>query len=233
MKTSRLLISTKTISTQERDWWAQAGVRLKAYPMIENTLLAVDLDHELGEEILVFTSKNAVKAVLNASKPPQLQALQSKTIASIAPATSQYLQKHSVPVSCEASNSADLAKKIIASYPPQPIRYFTKEDRLDVLPAELSQAKFEVGESIVYQTQARPQIVHWGEAEGAFFYSPSAVRSFFELNQWPQDKIAYAIGSTTAQALLAAKVDSIQIAEIPSRAGLLASIQSTFNSIYP
>ncbi|MEL7530521.1 MAG: uroporphyrinogen-III synthase [Bacteroidota bacterium] len=232
MKTEWALITTREASQQEKRWWAHCGVRLKAYPMIETNYLRFTLKGNLQEEVVVFTSKNAVKAVLESLSPKELQNLGSKTIASIAPATSQYLIKQTLSTSCHASNSAELAQKIIDNYSPQPVRYFCKADRLPILPTKLKQAQFAVRESIVYQTKVKSQVIVWGEAKGAIFYSPSAVASFFQLNEWPKRKIAFAIGPTTAQALKEAKVRSIRIADKPSKEGLLASIRSTFNNIY-
>ncbi|MEL7532026.1 MAG: uroporphyrinogen-III synthase [Bacteroidota bacterium] len=232
MKTKRVLIITRHISQQEQAWWARHSVRLQAKPMIESHYLTSKLAPDLPEEIVVFTSKNAVKAVLKSSSAQQLQWLQSKTIAAIQPSTSQYLAEHKLPISCEAPNSAALASKIIDNYPPQSIRYFCKADRLPILPTKLKEANFTVRENIVYQTKAKPQVVDWDEAEGVIFYSPSAVKSFFQLNKWPQEKMAFAIGTTTAKALKAAKVGSIRIAATPSKEGLLAAILSTSNSIY-
>jgi uroporphyrinogen-III synthase len=78
--------------------------------------------------------------------------------------------------------------------------FFCGDQRLDVLPDNLRNNGVELNEVIVYTTLLKP--VKLKEApEIILFFSPTAVKSFFSMNEISTGTTLIAMGTTTAAAL--------------------------------
>jgi uroporphyrinogen-III synthase len=71
---------------------------------------------------------------------------------------------------------------------------------MDILPENLTKHGIHLTELIVYETRLTP--VHLEEQPDAvLFFSPTAVKSFFSLNELSPGATAFAMGTTTAATL--------------------------------
>ncbi len=98
-----------------------------------------------------------------------------------------------------APDGEALAKEIIR----QRVRnvvFFCGEARLDTLPRMLSAEGVEVLEIVVYKTVATPSATG-KEYDGVVFFSPSAVDSYFSMNQPSAATVLFSIGATTSAAI--------------------------------
>jgi uroporphyrinogen-III synthase len=128
-----------------------------------------------------------------------------------------------------AASAAALAEKIIAHHIPE-IVFFCGDKRRDELPAALRKAGITVHEVVVYETIDTPEITT-DDMDGILFFSPSAVRSFFSVNQLKPHTVCFAIGQTTADAIADVTDNKIIISEAPSQEMILAAVQFYFKNI--
>ena len=145
--------------------------------------------------IAVFTSSNAVKAVVN-----HLGHVSWK-IYCVGQTTKKLLVESfgSDSIFFNAQDAFSLAKKIIEDNIKEVI-FFCGDHRRDELPGMLSAQGIGVEEIMVYRTILTPCKVP-GVYDGILFFSPSAVESYFSMNKLnPQTKF-FAIGNTTANAI--------------------------------
>jgi uroporphyrinogen-III synthase len=78
--------------------------------------------------------------------------------------------------------------------------FFCGDQRLDILPDNLRNNGVELNELIVYETRLKPVKVK-EPPEIILFFSPSAVKSFFSMNEISSGTTVIAMGATTAEAL--------------------------------
>ena len=128
----------------------------------------------------------------------------------------------------EAENAASLAAKVLEQNV-QEIVFFCGNKRRDTLSNILEEAGVIVHEVVVYETLETPQ-VSTESIDGILFFSPSAVQSFFSVNQLKKDTICFAIGQTTADSLADFTDNRIIVSEAPSQEMLLASAQFYFQN---
>ena len=98
-----------------------------------------------------------------------------------------------------APNAQTLSEIIINAKIKQAV-FFCGNQRLDILPANLSKAGIALEEIMVYETRLTP--VHLDFLPDAvLFFSPTAVRSFFSVNVLHPATKLFAMGTTTAATL--------------------------------
>lgn len=191
---------------------------------------------ERTTDYVVFTSTNAVKIVndnlsiwnrfRNYSINFQIFCLSGLTYNTIIRSPSFVKD-----IIVTADNSSDLAKKII-EHEVKEIIFFCGNKRRDELPAILKEAGIKVHEVIVYETVETPAIVT-DDFDGVLFFSPSAVQSFFSVNQLKKGTVCFAIGETTADSIADFTDNKIIISESPGQEMMLASVRFYFeNSNY-
>jgi len=172
---------------------------------------------ELSQQniVVVFTSMNAVEAVAaHCSHSPQW------TIYSIGHATCQRVQQlfPNTTIAGTAAYGGELAQAIIKDNPAK-VYFFCGNQRREELPTLLKANNITVEEIVVYNTIETPKQIEQ-EYDGVLFFSPSAVHSFFSVNQPKSQAVYFAIGTTTAAAIQQYSIEKIIIAEEPSKEGL-------------
>jgi uroporphyrinogen-III synthase len=98
-----------------------------------------------------------------------------------------------------ASNALFLSRLMIADGVKDAI-FFCGDQRLDVLPDNLKKNGIVLDELIVYDTCLKPVKVD-EQPDAILFFSPTAVRSFFSVNQILSGTTVFAMGTTTGSAL--------------------------------
>jgi len=132
-------------------------------------------------------------------------------------------------VKATAANATALANAITALGNVKEVYFICGKQRRDELPNILQQNHIRVHELVVYENAATPAKMDAAAYDGVFFFSPSAVRSFFSANTLPAATVCFAIGETTAAALQTAANNKIIISESPSAYALLAAATAYFN----
>jgi uroporphyrinogen-III synthase len=80
---------------------------------------------------------------------------------------------------------------------------------------------------VIYETIETPQ-VSTEDIDGILFFSPSAVQSFFSVNQLKKETVCFSIGYTTAESVAGFTDNRIIISEAPSQEMILASVHFYF-----
>jgi uroporphyrinogen-III synthase len=165
--------------------------------------------------VAVFTSSNAVDAVASVSNNGRWKicCIGGKTKEAV---VTNFINSQVIAI---ADNAAELANTIIASGINEVV-FFCGDQRRDELPLLLLNAKIKLEELSVYSTIETPVIIH-EPFDVVLFFSPTAVRSFFSMNQLSASAICFAIGNTTAEEIKLHSGNKIFIAETPSQESLI------------
>jgi len=180
-------------------------------------------------EAVAFTSSNAVRAVrdylLVAKRtepvPWKIFSLSGKTKDELVSAPFFFRNEK-----FEADSASFLAEKIIHQGITE-IVFYCGDKRRDELPSRLKQAGIKVHEVIVYLTEETPKKLD-AECDAVFFFSPSAVDSFFSLNKLDQAAVCFAVGQTTADSVAKYCDNEVIISESPSQRMMLAAADLYF-----
>jgi uroporphyrinogen-III synthase len=185
------LLSTKKLDPHQKELLLNAG-----FGVVEKDFITIiPLDFQLKEipQNLIFTSKNAVKAIL---KHPQLKELQEKKIFAVGDKTSEFLGKNGFTVIETANYGADLAEKIVADHRDKKFLFFCGKRRNPDLPGKLKENRVALEEIEVYDTVFASSKID-RIFDGILFFSPSGVKSYCSQNEL-SGSIVFCIGTTTA-----------------------------------
>ena len=176
---------------------------------------------------IVFTSSNAVRfAAAGFSNPEDI----TVDIFCLEGATAEAVANTfgAGRICGTAGDAAGLAREIISRNSHKAVTFFCGNERRDELPRMLDEAGIEVREVVVYTTRPTPRRLT--EIPNAvLFFSPSAVISFFSLNQLPVTVPLFAIGATTAASIrVKAGNNKIITATRPEQEAMLAAIINHF-----
>ena len=175
---------------------------------------------------VVFTSANAVEAVKNCldkSGRRKFHCISGRTRSALL----SYIHKEQIISTAEYGK--DLAGKIM-KHQVKEIVFFCGNKRRDELPGILKAAGIKVYEVVVYETIETPS-VNTDDFDAVLFFSPSAVQSFFSVNQLKNNVVCFAIGNTTADSIHQFNNNKIIICEQPSQAMMLDAVKIYFQNI--
>lgn len=198
MAQSISILSTKKLRVNQKQFLLNADFSVVEADFIttkslqKSTLSGV----EVINEALIFTSQNAVNAVLEFDN---LSELKSKKVFCVGIKTKTLLEENGFTVEAYTGYAADLAEIISLVYADQSYSFFSGNLRRDVLPEMLKENGITFNEIEVYETILTPQKIN-SKADGILFYSPSGVESYVKENKIT-DEMCFCIGHTTAKAL--------------------------------
>lgn len=187
--------------------------------------IVLNTDAETRDQILfyagksievIFTSANAVRAVVSVlqDKPDwKIYCVGSETRNRAA------LFFGASAIMDQAGNAEGLAGKIILRKPKELI-FFCGDQRRETLTEKLEESGIGLQEVIVYKTQLTP-VKLTKSYDAILFFSPTAVASFFSMNNPSTQTILFALGSTTASALKNAGKNEVVISAKPDKEFLL------------
>jgi len=188
---------------------------------------------ESGEEIsralagagpIVFTSSNAIEAIASKIKDQKIP----RKVFCIGYTTKRSVVKYfgEGSIAGLASNAKELAETIRRANVNEVI-FFCGDQRRDEMPDQLKINSIKVTEIVVYKTTLTPQKIE-KKYEGILFFSPSAVKSFFQINEVPDQTVLFAIGNTTADELKSFSKNKIVTSDVPTRETLIDKVISYF-----
>jgi uroporphyrinogen-III synthase len=145
---------------------------------------------------VIFTSAQAVKAVKST-----LQQKPDWDIYCVGKETSSSIeQEPALGVIKKTAANAKALSEILISEQIKKALFFCGNQRMDILPENLLKQGIHLTELIVYETRLTP--VHLEEqTDAVLFFSPTAVKSFFSMNELSPGATAFAMGTTTAATL--------------------------------
>jgi len=181
---------------------------------------------------VIFTSVNAVETVVTGLDQQKTNPVGWK-IFCIGYATKQSIVKNfgEKSIAGVADNGKELAKAILDAHVSEVI-FFCGDQRRDELPGSLIENKIGVKEIVVYKTIATAKKIE-KKYDGILFFSPSAVKSFFQENKLDDETILFAIGNTTADEVKKISKNKIIISDTPDGKTVLKTAVEFFqNSIH-
>jgi len=226
------ILCTRTIDEAAvRDAEAK-NVSVDVLPFIKTEpLSSIEIQQEIEhastlEAAVIFTSVSAVEVVaaeLSDYKPRWL-------IFCIGYATRLAVEKYFGVnlIAASADNAKNLADVVIKTGADTVI-FFSGDQRRDELPHLLRQNNIDINEIVVYHTVAVPCKIE-KKYQGILFFSPSAVKSFFQSNQLDRQTILFAIGNTTAAEIKKHSTNQVIVGREPKKELLLAKAINYFQA---
>lgn len=184
------------------------------------------------DQTLLFTSKNAACITLEyylASIPDAL--IQTWKIYGLSHATKHTLltRFEEKQIIGSADHAAALTKKIAMQDHTHPIHFFCGNRRRKTLPDFMQNHHIPYKEWVVYQTKNTSHPVS-KNYRAYLFYSPSAVESFFSLNNIGKNVPCFSIGQTTTKALKARIENPVYTSGKPDTDHLLQTLSNYFKT---
>ncbi|MFL1894329.1 uroporphyrinogen-III synthase [Aquimarina sp. 2-A2] len=184
------LLSTKILTPAQKELLLGSGHGLVHYDAIAIQPLAVELQ-QTSLKNAIFTSKNAIKAILNTN-------LTIENCFCVGNTTKELLSLHGFKVVEVEDNALLLAQKISNSYAKEAFTFFCGDLRRDELPKHLRLQSVAFNEVTVYRTELQFKTFS-RTFDCILFFSPSGVQSYMNTNN-AGNAIACCIGKTTATA---------------------------------
>ena len=170
---------------------------------------------------VIITSKTGVESIMRSSQSVKLDI---ENIFCVGEKTKDFIEQNIGKVKCWKKNSKELALELAKIIPGQKVTYFCSDIRLDTLPGYLSQNSIEVKEIKSYSTIFTPSSLNQNFS-AVLFFSPSAVRSFMEINNAMGS--ALCIGEETASEARK-HFKNVQISNSPNALSLLELVSLNY-----
>ena len=184
------ILSTKKLSKALKNKLSDARIELVEKNFIQTK--AVQIETPKLNNYLIFTSKEAVKNILN------LENVHSKSCFCVGSKTRSFLEKKGFKVIESADYAEDLVQIIDSKYKDNSFTFFCGNIRKNTIPNYFQENKITYNEIVVYETKLKPHQIK-EQFDGVLFFSPSGVNSFLE-NNTLENKTCFCIGKTTAKA---------------------------------
>lgn len=213
------ILSTKTLSTEQRQFFIEANLDLLEQDFIEIENNNFELNNI--KDNLIFSSQNAILSLMN---QPDWEKFKTKNVFCVGIKSKELLEQNGFKVDVYMDYASELAEIITLIYNKESFTFFSGNLRKETLPKALKAAKIDFNEIEVYQTKLAPfKISKEEKLDGILFFSPSAVESFLTNNKI-KSEICFCIGETTAEALKNNKIKNIVVAESPTIDDVIAEV---------
>lgn len=206
--TSKTLLSTKKLAEHQKQLLLNSGLGLVEYDFI--SVRPLDFEINVIPRNLIFSSKNAVRAVLD---HPKVELLKERKSFAVGVKTSSLLRENGFMIARIANYAEELAYEIKEFHRTEEFLFFCGKKRLDAIPSELRKNGIGLTEIEVYDTFLTPKKFD-RIFDGVLFFSPSAVESYCSENDL-SESIAFCIGNTTASEAKK-HTDNVVVASNPS-----------------
>jgi uroporphyrinogen-III synthase len=202
---------------------------IKTEPALTSEILKEVQKKLIQTEAVIFTSSNAVEALMT-GLDTQSGNLFDRTVFCIGYATKRSVVKYfgEKSIVAVADNAKELAK-VVRDANVKNVIFFCGDQRRDELPALLREDNIKIKEIVVYRTITTPKKIE-NKYDGIFFFSPSAVNSFFENNILDDQTVLFAIGSTTADEIKNLSKNKVVVSDVPDKKSLMDKAVSYFQA---
>ena len=184
------ILSTKRLNTSQMQHLLNANLSVVHVDFITTESLKFEPIKSIIKNA-IFTSQKGVQVVLDND-------ITIENCFCVGFRTEMLLQKNNQNVVSCKPNAKELGEDIVENYSDLKFHYFCAEKRLDTLPNKLDKNGVDWKEISVYKTVFTPK-KYDQNFDGALFFSPSGVESYFSVNALP--KHSFCIGITTATSL--------------------------------
>ena len=190
-----------------------------------------EIQQHFKKHYIAFTSANAVIILDDYLKANQIKTVNWKMFC-LAGKTKRAVMDAVVlknDILEEGRNAGELAQKIIIQGIKE-IVFFCGDKRREDLPAMLKHAGIILHEVFLYRTIETPYKIE-DEVDAVMLFSPSAVNSFFTLNQLNNHTVCFAIGQTTADTISEFTENKIIVCESPDQEKMIEKLGDYYRKI--
>lgn len=188
------VLSTRLLSDAHRQLLQTTDVQWMEEDFI--AIIPQEFAVETVRDIVVFTSQNAVKSVLNNTKAAVLR---TKPAICVGVKTKTLLEQEGWEVLAWTHYAKELTAVIERDFKNKSFSFCCGNIRREVLPTFFRQHNLVFDEYEAYQTVKQPHQIQQ-KIDGICFYSPSGIESFLQNNSITTE-VCFCIGDTTADAL--------------------------------
>lgn len=188
------VLSTRNLSIKNKQTFLDSGITVLEHDFIKIETLPFQL--KSMPNLLLFTSQNAVKSVLENVEATNLKKIPAVCVGSV---TRKLLEDSGFAVLETKEYASELAPIIQEKFSNNHIAFFAGNLRRHVLPSAMQEAKISYDEYLVYRNTENSKKIE-NEFQAILFYSPSGVNSYLKQNSI-SNQICFCIGTTTAEAL--------------------------------
>jgi len=194
MENKICVLSTKKLKSNQKQFLLNADFSVIEADFIKIT--SVPFQIKKTPTLLLFTSQNGVKSVLENDKVNELKQIPSICVGS---KTRKSLEDNGFTVLETKEYAEELAPIIQQEFSKVQIAFFAGNIRRNTLPDAMNEVAILFDEYTVYTNSENPiEIV--AETKALLFYSPSGIRSYLKRNTIT-NQMCFCIGTTTADAL--------------------------------
>ena len=232
MKNNFTILSTKILKPYIKDQLTDND-----FNVVEHDFIKIENADSLGvNDILltqlpnyIFTSKNAVKSFANYIAAHKIKVDKKSNFFVMSGETQQALANEGFKVTITKDNATALANEIISTSKEKQFVFFCGDKRRNELPDEILNAGLKLTEVILYKTISQTKKIDVAY-QAILFFSPSAIKSFFEENVLAKSVQCFCIGYTTANALKEYKINNkVKVISYPSQQVMIDEVLHYFN----
>ncbi len=232
MKNNFTILSTKILKPYIKDQLIEND-----FNVVEHDFIKIEhVDSQAFDDILstalpnyIFTSKNGVKAFANHLAKHKIKVDKKTNFFALSGETQQALADEGFKVSIAKDNATALANEIINTSKEKQFVFFCGDKRRNELPDAILNAGLQLKEVVLYKTISQAKKIEVA-FQAIMFFSPSAIKSFFEENVLPKSVQCFCIGYTTANALKEYKINNkIKVISYPSQQVMIDEVLHYFN----
>ena len=232
MKNNFTILSTKILKPYIKDQLTDNDFNVVEHDFIKiENVDAVDAKDILFTHLpnYIFTSKNAVRAFANILAVHKIKVDKRSNFFALSGETQQALADEGFKVTIVKDNATALANEIINTSKEKEFVFFCGDKRRDELPAAMINAGLQLTEIVLYKTIPQTKKIEVAY-QAILFFSPSAIKSFFEQYILAKSVQCFCVGYTTANALKEYKINNkIKVISYPSQQVMIDEVLHYFN----
>jgi len=194
MENKICVLSTKKLQSNQKQFLLNAGFSVIEADFIKISTLPFQIKNKLT--LLLFTSQNGVKSVLENDKVDELKQIPSICVGS---KTRKLLEDNGFIVLATKEYAEELAPIIQKEFSKEHIAFFAGNLRRNFLPDAMNRASIAFDEYLVYQNEESSVKIE-AKTNALLFFSPSGIHSYLKQNTI-DNQMCFCIGTTTADAL--------------------------------
>ena len=176
MENKICVLSTKKLQSNQKQFLLNAGFSVIEADFIKISTLPFQIKNK--PTLLLFTSQNGVKSVLENDKVDELKQIPSICVGS---KTRKLLEDNGFIVLATKEYAEELAPIIQKEFSKEHIAFFAGNLRRNVLPDAMNKASIAFDEYLVYQNEESSVKIE-AKTNALLFFSPSGIHSYLKQN---------------------------------------------------
>lgn len=187
------ILSTKKLLVNQRSLLVNSGISFVEFDAIKIEFTNFEAPETI--ENAIITSQNAVLSIQN--KYPKNKGISIQNCFCVGEKTKLLLEDFGYNVVKMTEYASELSDYLVKNHQNDSFHFFCGNIRSDEIPLKLKENNIPFEEIVVYKTTLNPKKFE-REFDAIMFFSPSGVRSYFEVNNSADQTVSVCIGTTTA-----------------------------------